>query len=50
MDQWNNELSGLFASYKGAVPDPEAGANFMPELWRKIEGRRSVLLRVKKLT
>jgi len=50
MDQWNNELSGLFASYRAAVPDPEANANFMPELWRKIEGRRSVLLRVKKLT
>jgi len=50
MDRWNDELNGLFASYKGAVPDPEASANFMPELWRKIECRRSTALRFKKLT
>jgi hypothetical protein len=50
MDQWNDELNGLFASYKAAVPDPEASANFMPELWRRIEGRQSILLRIKKLT
>ena len=50
MDQWNDELKGLLASYKAAVPDRDASANFMPELWRKIESRRSVILRVKKLT
>jgi hypothetical protein len=50
MDQWNDELNGLFTSYKAAVPDPEASANFMPELWRRIESRRSIMLRVKKLT
>ena len=50
MDQWNDELNGLFASYKASVPDPDASANFMPELWRKIEGRQSVMLRVRKLT
>jgi len=33
-----------------AVPDPEASANFMPELWRKIEGRQFFLARVKRLT
>jgi hypothetical protein len=50
MDRWNDELNGLFASYQAAVPDPEASANFMPELWRKIEARHSVILRFKKLT
>ena len=50
MDQWNDELNGLFRSYRAAVPDPEASANFMPELWRRIESRRNILLRVKKLT
>src|SRR5579862_4267228 len=50
MDQWNDELSRLFASYKAAVPDLEASPNFMPELWRRVEGRRSILLRVKKLS
>jgi hypothetical protein len=50
MDQFNDELNGLFASYKAAMPDPEASAKFMPELWRRIEGRQSFLLRIKKLT
>jgi hypothetical protein len=50
MDQWNDELNSLFGSYKASMPDPEASANFMPELWRRIEARRNVLLRFKKLT
>jgi len=50
MDQWHNELEGLFQGYKKALPDPDASANFMPELWRKIEARRSFTIRVKKLT
>jgi hypothetical protein len=50
MDQWNDELDGLFRSYRAAVPDPEAKASFMPELWRRIESRRNVILRFKKLT
>lgn len=49
MDE-NSQLNHLFEQYRLAVPDPEAGANFMPELWRKIEARQSFLLRVKKLT
>jgi len=50
MDQWNDELNGVFANYSAAVPDPEASANFMPELWRRIEGRRNLTIRFKKLT
>ena len=50
MDQFNDELNGLFASYKAAVPGPDASANFMPELWRKIEGRRNIMLRIRRLT
>jgi hypothetical protein len=50
MDQWNDELNGVFASYRAVVPDPEASANFMPELWRRIEGRRNLTIRFKKLT
>ena len=49
MDQ-NIELDRLFESYRAAVPDPEASANFMPDLWRKIESRQFFLLRLKKLT
>jgi hypothetical protein len=55
MDQGNlnletKELDHLFATYRTAVPDPEASVNFMPELWRKIEARQFFLARVKKLT
>ena len=50
MDQLNNELGGLFAEYKAAVPDPEPGVNFMPQLWRNIEALQSLMLRVRKLT
>jgi len=46
----NQELNALFAAYKTAVPDPEASSNFMPQLWRRIEARQNVLLRVKRLT
>jgi len=49
-DRWNNELDALFSEYKQAVPDPEASANFMPGLWRKIEGRQSVTVRIRRLT
>jgi hypothetical protein len=35
-------LSDLFQAYRAACPDPEASANFMPELWRQIEGREGV--------
>jgi len=50
MDQWNDELEQLFGQYKRAVPDPDASANFMPELWRKIEARQSLVVRVRRLT
>ena len=46
----NSELDNLFEQYRMAVPDPEASANFMPELWRKIEARQFFLVRMKKLT
>lgn len=46
----DDELNELFREYRAAVPDPEAGANFMPELWRKIEARQSFTLRLRRLT
>jgi len=50
MDQWNNELEQLFGQYKRLVPDADPSANFMPELWRKIEARQSLVLRIRRLT
>ncbi len=36
------ELSELFRQYHEACEPPEAGANFMPVLWEKIEARQTV--------
>jgi len=46
----DGELDHLLESYRAALPDPEASANFMPELWRRIEARQFFLGRMKKLT
>ncbi len=46
----NNDLDALFAEYKAALPDREASANFMPQLWRRIEARQNTLFRVKRLS
>lgn len=42
MERMNNDdkLDALFAEYRGALPDPESSADFMPKLWLKIEARR----------
>jgi hypothetical protein len=32
-------LDALFVAYRDACPDPEPSANFMPQLWQKIEAR-----------
>jgi len=41
----DGKLDALFAEYRGAFPDPEGGADFMPGLWRKIENRRMEISR-----
>lgn len=50
MDLDNRELDNLWTEYRAALPDPEASANFMPGLWRKIEARQSFVMRLKKMT
>ena len=32
-------LDGLFSAYRAACADPEASANFMPDMWARIEAR-----------
>jgi hypothetical protein len=32
-------LDELFQAYRAACPDPDASANFMPNMWAKIEAR-----------
>ena len=34
-------LDALFRAYRDACPTPEASANFMPNLWARIESRQS---------
>jgi hypothetical protein len=46
----DQELDRLFQQYRASLPDPEASANFMPALWRKIEARQMFVARLKKLT
>lgn len=36
-----NRLPEVFHQYKEAWGSPEAGVNFMPELWARIEAKRS---------
>jgi hypothetical protein len=36
----NAELDLLLRAYRETLPDPEPSANFMPELWAKIEARQ----------
>jgi hypothetical protein len=33
-------IDGLLAEYRKACPDVKPSANFMPELWRRIDARR----------
>jgi hypothetical protein len=34
-------LNALFREYRDVCPVPEPSANFMPELWQKIDARRN---------
>ncbi len=36
-----DKLDALFAEYRGAVPDVDGTAQFMPNLWRRIDERRN---------
>jgi hypothetical protein len=37
----NDKLDALWAEYREACPDPEPSAGFMPNLWQRIEARRT---------
>ena len=40
MDRMKDRLDALWVEYRDATPDPDAGPDFMPKLWQKIEARR----------
>ena len=37
----DERLDALFAAYRRACPTPEPSANFMPNLWQRIEARQA---------
>ncbi len=39
----NAELDALFRAYRDACQPPEPSANFMPEIWQRIEERQRSL-------
>ncbi len=38
----DRKLDSLWVSYREACPDVEPSANFMPQLWQKIEARQNL--------
>jgi hypothetical protein len=40
MENHDQQLDALFGAYRAACPDVEPGANFMPQVWARIEARR----------
>jgi len=40
MDRMEDKLDSLWAKYRQACPDREPSANFIPEVWQRIEARR----------
>jgi hypothetical protein len=41
MSGMDEKLDALWAEYRSACPDVDAGPDFMPRLWQKIDGRRN---------
>jgi hypothetical protein len=40
MNNMDDKLQSLWTEYRDACPDTEAGPEFMPELWKRIDARR----------
>ena len=40
MERMKDRLDALWVEYREATPDIDAGPNFMPQLWQKIDARR----------
>jgi hypothetical protein len=42
-------LDVLFRAYRDACPDPDPSANFMPNIWARIESRQSVTFSLRRM-
>ncbi len=47
MDEQRDSLDGLFIRYRSACPEPEAGPDFMPRLWQRIDARRGFAVKLR---
>jgi hypothetical protein len=43
------KLDALLRAYRDACPDPEASANFMPNLWARIDSRQTFLFSFRRM-
>jgi len=50
MGRTDQDLDNLFRTYRAACPEVEPGPNFMPEVWQKIEARRTYSRTLKRWT
>lgn len=50
MDEFRGDVQKLFESYRSAHPDLEGSANFMPNLWERIDARKSALHVFRRMT
>jgi hypothetical protein len=41
MERMDDKLQPIWQEYRDAFPDRDAGADFMPNMWAKIEARRN---------
>ena len=44
LEELERKLDRLLAEYRSSLPDPEPSANFMPELWQKIEASQTFVV------
>ena len=50
MNRQNNGLDDFFSDYRTACPEIDAGPEFMPGLWRRIDAKRAVRLQLRHLS
>ena len=50
MERLDQQLNSLFAAYRESISAPEASPDFMPNLWGKIDAKRSFVYRLKKMS
>lgn len=50
MNRQDDRLDDFFASYRAACPEIDAGPDFVPGLWRRIDAKRAVRMQLRHLS